>query len=148
MVSNGRYSSETLNSDPNRQFLVPCDIEIWWMTLKNNRASLLCCFKLYVSFHSHGWIQSKFTGRKCSIWVKIGDLLSRVTLVFMRMTLRNNRAPLLCCFKLYASFHSYRWIKTKVTFRKRSIRVKIGDFLSRVILKFDWWPWKTIGLLS
>ena len=66
---------------------------------------------------------------------------------FMRMTLRNNRAPLLCCFKLYASFHSYRWIKTKVTFQKRSIRVKIGDFLSRLTLKFDGWPWKTIGHL-
>ena len=61
------------------------------------------------------------------------------------MTLKNNRAPLLCCFKLYASFHSHRWIQTKVTVRKRSIRVKIGDFLSRVTLKFDGWSWKTIG---
>ena len=31
--------------------------------------------------------------------------------------------------------------------RKRSIWVKIGDVLSRVTLKFDGWPWKTIGLL-
>ena len=36
---------------------------------------------------------------------------------------------------------------TKVTVRKRSIRVKIGDLLSRVTLKFDGWPWKTIGHL-
>ena len=28
-----------------------------------------------------------------------------------------------------------------------SIRVKIGDFLSYVTLKFDGWPWKTIGHL-
>ena len=33
------------------------------------------------------------------------------------------------------------------TVRKRSIRVKIDDFFSRVILKFDIWPWKTIGHL-
>ena len=59
----------------------------------------------------------------------------------------NNRAPLLCCFKLCASFHSHRWIQTKVTVRKRSIRVQIGDLLSRVTLKFDGWPWKTIGHL-
>ena len=82
-----------LNSGRNRPFFVPCDLEIWWMTLKNNRA------------------------------------------------------PVLCCFKLCASFHSHRWIHTKVTVRKRSIRVKIGDFLSRVTLKFDRWHWKTIGHL-
>ena len=64
-----------------------------------------------------------------------------------RMTLKNNRAPLLCYFKLYASFHSHQWIQTEVTVRKRSIRVKIGDFLSRVTLKFDKWLWKTIGHL-
>ena len=32
--------------------------------------------------------------------------------------------------------------------RKRSIWVKIGDVLYRVTLKFDGWPWKTIGHLS
>ena len=64
------------------------------------------------------------------------------------MILKNNRAPLLCCFKLYALLHSHQWIKTKATVRKRSIRVKIGDFLSRVTLKFDGRPRKTIGFLS
>ena len=65
----------------------------------------------------------------------------------MRMTLKNNRAPLLCCFKLYASFHSYRWIQTKVTVWKCSIRVRICDLVSRVTLKIGGWPWKTIGYL-
>ena len=32
--------------------------------------------------------------------------------------------------------------------RKRQIRVKSGDVLSRVTLKFDGWLWKTIGHLS
>ena len=32
--------------------------------------------------------------------------------------------------------------------RKRPIWVKIGDALYRVTLKFDRWPWKTIGHLS
>ena len=88
--SNWSCSLETPNLGQNRQIFVPCDLEIGWMTLKNNRA------------------------------------------------------PLLCCFNLCASFHSHRWIQTKVTVRKRSIRVKIGDLLSRVTLKFDWWLWKTI----
>ena len=63
------------------------------------------------------------------------------------MTFKNNRAPLLCYFKLYASFRSHRWIQAGVTVRKRPIWVKIDDFLSRVILQFDVWPWKTIGHL-
>ena len=63
-------------------FFVPCDLEIWWMTLKNNRAPLLCRFKLCASFHSHRSFQTKVTVWKHSIWVKIGDLLSRVTLKF------------------------------------------------------------------
>ena len=63
------------------------------------------------------------------------------------MTLKNNRAPLLYCFKLYAWFHSHQSIQTKVTVRKRSFRVKIGDFLYRETLKFYGWHWKTIGHL-
>ena len=41
MNSNWSYSPETLNSGQNRQVFVPCDLEIWGMTLKNNRAPLL-----------------------------------------------------------------------------------------------------------
>ena len=63
------------------------------------------------------------------------------------MTLKNNRAPLLCYIKLCASFQSHQWIQNGVTVRKRSIWVKIEDFLSCVTLKFDGWPWKTIGHL-
>ena len=63
------------------------------------------------------------------------------------MTLKNNRASLLCCFKLCATFHSHLWIQTGVTVRKRPIRVKIDDFFRRVTLKLDVWPSKTIGHL-
>ena len=87
------YSPETPNLGQNRWCFVPCDLEIWWMTLENNRASLLCCFKLCATFHSHWWIQ------------------------------------------------------TGVTVRKRPIWVKFDDFYSCVTLKFDIWPWKTIGHL-
>ena len=61
--------------------------------------------------------------------------------------LKNYRAPLLHYIKLCASSQTPRWIQTGVTVRKRSISVRIGDFLSRVTLKFDGWPWKTIGHL-
>ena len=52
---------------------VPCDLEIWQMTLKNNRAPPLCCFKLRASFRTHWWIQTAVTVRKRPIWVKFDD---------------------------------------------------------------------------
>ena len=63
------------------------------------------------------------------------------------MTFINNRRTLPYHIKHCASFQSHRWIQTGVTVRKRAIEVEIGDFLSRVTLKFDWWLWKTIGHL-
>ena len=63
------------------------------------------------------------------------------------MTPKNNRAPLLSYFKLFASFHSHWWIQAGVAVRKPPIWVKIDVFYSRVTLKFDGWPSKTIGHL-
>ena len=63
------------------------------------------------------------------------------------MTSKNYRAPLMHYIKLCASSQTPQWIQTGVTVRKRSSWVKIGDFLSRVTLKLDGWPWKTIGHL-
>ena len=182
MNSNWSCYPETPNLGKIRRFLKPCDLEIWRMTLKNNRVPLICYFKLYASFRSHRWIQAGVTVRKRSIWVKINDFFSRVTLKFdgwpwktighlfyatssfvhhfvaigelklelqsgnaqsgsnsaifravcdleiWRMTLKNNRAPLLCYFKLCASFRSHLCIQTWVTVRKRPIRVKFYDF--------------------
>ena len=129
--------------------------------------------KLCASFQTHWWIQTAVTVQKHSIWVKIGDFLSCVTLKFHGwpwqtlgylfyatssvvnhfkligefklewqsgniqscskaamfvpcdleiswMTLKNNRAPLLCYFKIWASFRSHLWIQTGVTVRKNS----------------------------
>ena len=183
-----------------RRFLEPCDLEIWWMTLKNNRAPILCYFKLYASFRSHQWIQAGVTVRKRPIWVKINDFFSRVTLQFdvwpgltiehlfyatssfvhhfvaigdfklelqsgntqigsnstifravwpcyLTMTLKNNRAPLLCYFKLYASFIAIGELKLGLHSGNTQFGSKSTIFLSRVTLKFDVWPWKTIGHL-
>ena len=152
------------------------------MTFKNNRAPILCHFKLCASFCSHWLIQTGVTVRKRPIWVKIDDFFSPVTLKFdvwwpwktighlfyatssfvyhfvaigefklsycpetpnlgqiqrflepsdleiWLMTFKNNRAPLLCYFKLCASFCSHWWIQTGVTVRKRPIWVKFNAF--------------------
>ena len=70
------YSTETPNLGQNGWCFVPCDLEIWLMTLENNRASLLCCFKLCATFHSHWWIQTGITVRKRPIWVKFNVFLA------------------------------------------------------------------------
>ena len=64
------------------------------------------------------------------------------------MTSKNYRAHLLYYIKLCASFQIHWWIQTEVTVRKREICIQIDNFLSPATLKFDRWPWKTIGHLS
>ena len=102
LISNLSYSPETPNLGQIRRFLEPCDLAIWRMNLKNNRAPLLCYFKLCASFRSHWWIQT--------------GVLSNI--------------------KLYASFHHHMWIQTGVTVRKR-----LSWVVTSVTLTFDLWPW-------
>ena len=61
-----------------------------------------------------------------------------------QMTMKNYRVPLLCCFRLCASFHSHWWIQAGVTVRKLPIWVKINNSFYHVTLKFDGWPWEMI----
>ena len=56
-------------------------------------------------------------------------ILAPCDLEISRMTLKNNRAPLLSNIKLYVSFHHHMWIQTGVTVRKR----KVGSW--------PLWPW-------
>ena len=77
MYSNWSYSPETPNLGQIRRFLELSDLEIWRMTLKNNRAPLLCCFGLCAWFHCHMWIQTGVRVQKRLSWV-----LTSVTLTF------------------------------------------------------------------
>ena len=132
----------------NRRFFSLCDLEIWWMASKNYRAPIPHYIKLCASFQSHQWIESAWSyspetlnsGQNQRFFV-LCDL------EIWWMTSKSYTAPPLCYNKLCAWFQSHQWIQTKVTVRKLLIRVKIGNFLSRVTLKFDGWPWKTIGHL-
>ena len=117
------------------------------MTSKNYREPLLHYIKLCASFQSYRWIQTGVTVWKRSIWVKIGHFFVPCDLEIWWITFKKNKAPLVCCLKLCASFHSHQWIRTGVTVRKRLMRVKIDNFLSCVTLKFDGWHRKTIGHL-
>ena len=136
--SNLSYSPETTNLGQIRRFIGPCDLGNWRMTFKNIRAPLLCYLKLCAAFRSHWWIQTGVTVWKRPIRVKFDDFLAPCELEIWWMTLKNNRASLLCYFKLCASFRSHWWIQTGVTVRKHPIWVKIDDLFEPCDLQT--WP--------
>ena len=115
-----------LKLDSNRRYFSQCDLEIWWMISKNNKATLLYYIK-HGAFQIHWLIQTGVTVRKRSFWVKIDDFCP-VWPWNLMFNLESSRATLLCYVKFCVSFQNHLWIQTWVTFRKRSIRVKIEHF--------------------
>ena len=77
-------------------FYVPRDLEIWWMTLKNNRAPLIYYIKLCASFRSH-LVSSNLSYSPETLdsgqnrWFFV-----HCDLGIWQMTLKTNRAPFLC----------------------------------------------------
>ena len=130
----------------NHQFFGPCDLQIWWMTSKNNRAQLLYYIKLCASFQTHWWIQTAVTVQKCPIRVKIGDFLFCVTLKFDGWPWQTIGHP----FYAIASFVNH--FKAIGEFKSSDSPETLNSaqnqrYLSLVNLKFHGWPWKTIGHL-
>ena len=135
-----------LKLDWNRPFFSPCDLEIWWMTSKNNRALLLYYVKLCTSFQIHQWIQSGVTVRKRSIPVEI-DILSHVTLKFDGWPWITIRHLFYITSSFVHHFKSIGEVKLELQSGNPQFGSKLMIFLSRVTSKFDKWPWKTIGHL-
>ena len=117
------------------------------MTLKNDREPFLCYVELCHHFKAISVFLLELQSRNAQFWSKSGILFVPCDLEIRWMNLKTNRVLLLCCFKLCVSFESHQWIQTEVTIRKHPIWVNIDDFLSRMALKFDRWPWKAIGHL-
>ena len=124
------------NSGQNRWLFVPCNLEIWRMTLKNNRAPLLCHFKLCASFCSQSVNSNWSNSPEMPNLVQNRRFFVPCDLEIWWMTLKNNRAPLLCHIKLCASFHRHMWIQTGVTVWKW-----LNWVLTSVTLTFDLWSW-------
>ena len=81
---------------------VPCDLEIWRMTLKSKRAPILCCFKLGHHFIVISEFKLKLQSGNAQ-FVSKSMIFKPCDLEIWRMTLKNNRAHILCYFKLCAS---------------------------------------------
>ena len=117
----------------NRQFFVPCDLEIWGWSWK----SIGHLFYVASSFVHHFIAISEFKLELQSGNDQLGSkstLFQPCDLEIWRMTLKNNRAPLLSNIKLFASFHHHIWFQTGVTVRKR-----LNAVMTYVTLTFDFW---------
>ena len=116
-----------------------------WKTIGHlfyTTSSFVCHFK------SIGEVKLELQSGNAQFGWKLVIFFVPCDLEIWRMTLKNNSGPFLYYIKLRTSFKSHGWIQTGVTVRKRSIRVEISNFLSHMTLKFDGWPWKSIGYLS
>ena len=130
-----------LKFDPNRWLFVLCDLEIWWMTLENNRAPFLYYIKLRASFQIHRWIQIGVTVRKCSIWVKIDNFLSRVTLKF-------DRWPWKTIGHLFYVASSFVHHFTAISELKLEIQSGNAQFWSKSTIFLAVWPWNLMDDLQ
>ena len=146
------YSPETPNSGENQGFFVQCDLKIWWMTLKSNRAwassrleevaPLLTYLKPCASFHSHLCIETAVTVQKCPIWIKSVDFFCPVWPSNLTDVLENQYlAPLICHIKLCASLHRHMWIlTTHLLSIERADWPKLHDMLKACDAKA--WQWE------
>ena len=89
----GHLFYATSNFDPvksgqNWQLLILCDLEIWWMTLKNNRNLFYATPSFVHHLTTIGSFKLDLQSGNAQFWVKIGDFWSRVTLKFDRWPLK------------------------------------------------------------
>ena len=127
--------------------IVTPDLEIWWMTLKNNRAPLLYYIKLCASIQSYWWIQSGYTVWKRSNWVKIGNFLSHVTLIFDKWPSKSIRHLSYTMSSFVHHFKAIGEFKLELQSRTTHFQLKSAIFLSRVTFELHRWPSKTSGHL-
>ena len=75
-INETKLQLQSRNAQFGSKSIMFCPMWPWNLTddLEKNRAPLLWYFKLCSSFRSHQWIQTGVTVRKCSIWIKIGDI--------------------------------------------------------------------------
>ena len=127
-------------------FFGPCNLEIWWMTPKNNRAPVLPYNKHCTSFQSHRWIQTGFQSGNAQFMSKWVIFLSCVTWKIDEWPWKSIGH----IFYNMSSFVHHFKANSEFKLELQSGNDQFGSksvFFGRVTSKFDGWPWKTIGYL-
>ena len=120
-----------------------CDLVIWGMAFKNNRAPLLCYIKFVHHFKAIAEVKlmlqygnSQF-GSKSAIFLCQGCLIVFVCPVWPWNStddLEKQQGTSSMLLQALCIIRSHQWIQTGITVRKRSILVKIGEFFCPVWL--------------
>ena len=129
-----------LKLDSNHRLISPFDLEIWWMTSENNKASLLYYIKICASFQIHWLIQTGVTVRKRSIRVKIGDCLPGVTLTIDGWPWQTTWHIPYAASSFVHHFTAIGIFKLELESGIARFGSKLVIFLFRVTLKIDGWP--------
>ena len=140
------YSREILNSGQNRHFLscVTLKFDRWtWQTIRH-------LFYTTSSSVGHFKVIGKF---KLELQSGNTQFLSKLAIFFVgcdieiwQITLENNWAHIYATFRFVHHFAVI--IRLKLELQSKNAQFGwVTDFLSQVTLKFDGWPWNTIGHL-
>ena len=122
-------------------FLSCVTLKFWWMTLENDRAPFLYYTKLCASFKIHLWIWVGVTVQKRSIWVKIGNFWSCVTLKFDRWHWKT-------IGHLFYVFSSFVHHFTAISEFKLELRSGNAQFYSKLTFFLAMWPWNLMDDLQ
>ena len=118
---------------PNRRFFSPCDLEIWWMTSKNNRAPLLYYINLCIISNpsvNSKWSYSPETLNLGQNW----QFLSRVTLKFDEWPWKTIR-------HLFCAISSYMHHFVAIGEFKLELQSENAQFGSKSVIFCPVWPW-------
>ena len=138
-----RPSNLTPKLDSNRPFFSPCDLEILWMTPKNNRTCFLYYIKLCASFQIHPWIQTGVTVWKRPIWNR--QLFEPCDHEIWRMNLKNNKAPLLS-----SDYATWSFLHHLVAICEFKLELQSGNDQSgsKLTIFRAVWPWNLMDDLE
>ena len=120
----------------------PCNLKIWWMTSKNNRAPHLYYTKHCASFQCHQWVQTGITVPKCSITGQNWWFFSCVTFKFDGWPWKWIRHLFYTTSSFVHHFKAIGEFKLELKSESAQFGPKIGDCFGRVTSKFDGWPLK------
>ena len=134
------YSPETLNSGQNWRFFVPCDLEIWWKTLQNNRAPLLCYFKLCALFQTISEFKLEWQSGNVQFRSKSAIFLSR-DLEIWWMTLQKIGHLFYAATNFVHHFIAISELKLELKSRN-------AQFGSKPIIFLAVWPWNLMDDLQ
>ena len=136
---------EANNSGQNRQLFVLCDLEIWQMTLRKKGHLFYAAWSFVHNLVAICEFKLELQSRNAQFGSKSAIFLSRVTLKFDGWPWKTIGHLHYVTLSFVHHFIAICWFKLELHSGNTQFGSKSAVFLSCVTLKFDGWPWKTIG---